>query len=55
MSIQLDRPLLAALRASLRKAEADPRPETPTLIELKRILRERIAELESASRLVDVR
>ena len=47
MSIQRDRPLLEALRAALQEADADPRPETPPFAELKRILRERIAELES--------
>jgi len=47
MSIQRDRPLLEALRAALQKADADSRPETPPFTKLKRILRERIAELES--------
>jgi hypothetical protein len=43
MSIQPNRPLLDALRASLHKAEA------------KRILRERIAELESTARVLVAR
>ena len=52
MSIQPDRDLLEALRAALYKAEADRRPETTTLTDLKRILRMRIAELESSARMV---
>lgn len=54
MSIQPKRPLLDALRATLAKAEADPE-ETPTLADLKRILRARIAELESTARLLSRR
>jgi hypothetical protein len=45
MSIQ-PRPLLEILPEVLSKMEADPEP-TPNLIQLKRILRTRIAELES--------
>jgi hypothetical protein len=48
MSVRPGRSLLDALRAALRKAEAD-HPETPTLDVLKRALRERIAELESSA------
>jgi hypothetical protein len=55
MSLQLNRPSLEALRAALAKAEAEPGEETLSRAELKRILRERIAELESVVRLVDVR
>ena len=54
MSIQPNRPLLDVLRNTLAKAEVDP-DETPSRAELKRILRERIAELESTARLVDTR
>ena len=54
MSIQPKRPLLDALRETLAKAEADP-DETPALADLKRILRARIAELETAARLVGTR
>jgi len=54
MSIQPQRPLLDALRETLAKAEADLN-ETPTLADLKRILRARIAELESTARLVGTR
>jgi len=52
MSIQPDVPLLDSLRAALQKADADTRPETPTFAELKQILRERIAELESLAQLL---
>jgi hypothetical protein len=55
MSIQPDVPLLDSLRAALKKAEADTRRETPTLAELKRIFRERIAELESTAHQLDIR
>jgi hypothetical protein len=54
MSIQPKRPLLNVLRETLAKAEADP-DETPTLAHLKRILRARIAELESNARLIGAR
>jgi hypothetical protein len=54
MSIQPNRPLLDALREALRKAEADPGPETKSLRDLKRILRERIATLESIAELVEI-
>lgn len=49
MSIQPRRPLLEILRETLVKAEADPH-ETPTLADMKRIFRARIAELESNTR-----
>ena len=55
MSIQPDRPLLDALRASLRKGEDGSHPETPAHRDLKRILRERIAELESTARVLAAR
>ena len=41
MSIQPDHALLDVLRASLHKAETDPRPATPASDELKRLLRKR--------------
>jgi len=41
-------PLLDSLKEFLRKMEADPNPETSNLADLKRILRERIARIESA-------
>jgi len=55
MSIQPDHALLDVLRASLHKAETDPRPATPASDELKRLLRKRIAELESVSELLVTR
>jgi hypothetical protein len=55
MSIQPDRPLLNALRAALHRAEDDPRTETPAHEDLKRILRERIADLESTARVLVAR
>jgi len=55
MSIQPDRPLLDALRDALHKAQDDPHPETPAHADLKRILRERIAELDSTARVVVAR
>ena len=55
MSIQPSRPLLDGLRAALHKAEAEPHPQTPAHAELKRILRERIAELESTARVLVAR
>ena len=54
MSIQPQRPLLDVLRETLAKAEADP-DETPALADLQRILRARIAELETNARLVGAR
>lgn len=54
MSIQPKRPLLDVLRETLAKAEADP-DETPTLADLKRILRARIADLEATARLLGAR
>jgi hypothetical protein len=53
MSIQPDRSLVDALHDTLRKAEADPDPETTSLAELKRILRQRIAQLESAEHMLE--
>ena len=53
MSIQPDRSMLDALRDALRKAEAEPDPETAALVELKRILRERIAQFESAEHMLE--
>jgi len=50
MTIQPRRPMLDALRDTLRKLEADHLPETPYLADLKRILRERIADLEATQR-----
>jgi len=47
MSVRRHRFCLDALQVSLRKAEADPRAETPTHAALKYVLRERIAKLES--------
>jgi len=55
MSLQPNRPLLDALRAALAKAEVEPSHETLCRAELRRILRERIAELESSARLLDIR
>ena len=55
MSIQPNRDLLEALRAALYKVQADRRPESPALADLKRILRERIARLESIAHPVDAR
>jgi hypothetical protein len=46
------RPMLDALRDTLRKMEADPGPETPDLADLKRIILQRISELESTQRLI---
>jgi hypothetical protein len=51
MSIQPDRSLVDALHDALRKAETDP--ETTSLAELKRILRQRIAQLESAEHMLE--
>lgn len=51
VSLQPRRPLLEALRDALRRMEADPSPETSNLADLKRILRERIAELEASQKL----
>jgi len=51
MSIQPRRPMLDALRDTLSKLEAYSGPETPTQADLKRILRERIEDLETAQRI----
>jgi len=49
MSLHTPRgPLLDSLREILQKMEADPRPETLDSADLKRIVRDRIAELEAA-------
>ncbi|MBS1805769.1 MAG: hypothetical protein JST28_20705 [Acidobacteria bacterium] len=50
MNVQPDKPLLDALRFVLNTLEADVTPETPKRAELKRILRERIGELEASAR-----
>ena len=50
MSIQPDKPLLEALRFALKNLEADLTPDTPSRADLKRILHERIAELEALER-----
>lgn len=51
MSLQPNRPQLDSLRDILRKMEADPNVTTPNSVELKRIIHERIAKLESLGRL----
>ena len=53
MSIQPERSLVDALRDALRNAEAEPDPETTALAGLKRILRQRIAQLESAEHMLE--
>lgn len=55
MSIQPDSSLLEALRAALRKAETDPAHETEALADLKRLLRERIDQLESFERMLETK
>jgi hypothetical protein len=60
MSIQPDRLSLdvlrlETLRAALHKAEPSAHPETPAYADLKRILRDRIAELESTARVLVAR
>ncbi|WP_348262643.1 hypothetical protein P8935_22965 [Telmatobacter sp. DSM 110680] len=52
MSVQPRRPLLESLRELFTKMEADPAPETANLADLKRIVRERIAAIEAAERIV---
>jgi hypothetical protein len=54
MSLQPQRPLLDTLRDVLRKMEQDATTDTPRLAELKRIIRERIAAIESTQRLTAV-
>ncbi len=49
MSLQPRRPLIDTLRDVLRKMEADAETDTPNLVELKRIIRERIAAIEGNS------
>jgi hypothetical protein len=51
MSLQPRRPMLDALRDTLSKLEAHSGYETNTQADLKRILRERIADLEAAQKL----
>ena len=50
MSIQPGGSMLTALRETLRKLECSGSAETPDQAELKRILRRRIAEIESVQR-----
>jgi len=50
MSIQPGRSMLIVLRESLHKLECSGTVETPDQAELKRILRRRIAEIESVQR-----
>jgi hypothetical protein len=52
MSFQPRRPLVDSLRDVLRKMEADAETDTPDLVQLKRIIRERIAEIEASERLI---
>jgi hypothetical protein len=47
MSIQPGRPMLAVLRETLRKLECPEIRESPDQEQLKRILRRRIAEMQS--------
>lgn len=47
MSIQPGRPMLAALRETLRKMECLETSTTPDQAELRRILRRRIAQMET--------
>ena len=51
MSVQPRRPMLETLRDTLAKLEAYSGPETQTQTDLKRILRERIEDLEAARRI----
>ena len=50
MSIQPGRSMVIVLRESLHKLECSGSAETPDQAELKRILRRRIAEIESVQR-----
>ena len=47
MNLHDSRDQLLALRDTLRKLERDPDHDRPALAELKRLLQERIAKLES--------
>lgn len=51
MRPRLHRPIIEILRDALRRMESDPRPETPNLRDLKRLVRERIARLKSAEQI----
>lgn len=52
MSIQPRRPMLAALHETLRKLEGSSARGTAELLDLERILRRRIADLEAMQRAV---
>ena len=53
MSLQPRRPLIDSLRDVLRKMEAEVGTETPSLTQLKEILRERIATIEANQRITN--
>jgi len=55
MSIQPGRPMLAILRETLRKMECSQNPETPDQTQLRRILRQRIAKIESVQETTNFR
>jgi hypothetical protein len=50
MDQEQPRDILSGLKDSLKRLESDPRPETPPVAELKRILARRIGKLEDAKR-----
>jgi hypothetical protein len=54
MSLQPRRPLLDSLRDTLCRMDAHPDTEAPNLADLKRIIRQRISEIE-ASQLITSR
>ena len=55
MSIQPGRPMLAILHETLRKIECSQNPETPDQTQLRRILRQRIAKIESVQETTNFR
>ena len=55
MSIQPDHDLLSSLRHMREKIENEPTPRNPPVDQLYRLLRVRIAELESIARLIKIR
>ena len=50
MSLHFRRPLIDTLRDVLHKMEADTETDIPNLVELKQIIRERIASIEGGPR-----
>lgn len=55
MDKEWTRDILSVLKESLKRLQSDPRPDTPAVAELKRLLSQRIGKMEDAQRTVFAR